>query len=115
MADKPIVWIGSSKDDVSAMSSPVKVSFGHRLRLIQQGKPVMDTKALSQIGAGVFELRESFDKNAYRLMYVVNLKHAVYVLHAFMKKSKSGIGLPKPDMELIVARLKRARQLDAES
>ncbi len=60
MADKPVVWIGSSKDDVSAMPSPVKVSFGHRLRLIQQGKPVMDTKALSRIGAGVFELRESF-------------------------------------------------------
>jgi len=47
-------------------------------------------------------------------VYVVNLKKAVYVLHAFMKKSKSGIGLPKPDAELIEARLKRAYSLDAE-
>ena len=47
-------------------------------------------------------------------MYVVNLKRAVYVLHAFMKKSKSGIGIPRPDAELIEARLKRARALDAE-
>ena len=47
-------------------------------------------------------------------MYAVNLKRAVYVLHAFMKKSKSGIGIPKPDAELIAARLKRARALDAE-
>jgi phage-related protein len=47
-------------------------------------------------------------------MYVVNLKKALYVLHAFMKKSKSGIGLPKPDAELIAGRVRRARDLDTE-
>jgi phage-related protein len=62
----------------------------------------------------VFELGERFDSNAYRLMYVVALQKAVYVLHAFMKKSKSGIGLSKPDIELIELRLKRAQALDAE-
>jgi len=71
-------------------------------------------KPLTQFGSGVFELRERFEKNAYRLVYVVNLKKAIYVLHAFMKKSKSGIGLPKPEVELIEARLKRARIQDAE-
>ena len=69
-------------------------------------------KPLSQFGPGVYELRESFDRNAYRMMYVVNLKKAIYVLHAFMKKSKSGIGLPKPDAELIAIRLRRAQELD---
>jgi phage-related protein len=59
-------------------------------------------------------LRESYDRNAYRLMYVLNLKKAVYVLHVFMKKSRSGIGLPKPDADLIDVRLRRARILDAE-
>jgi phage-related protein len=48
------------------------------------------------------------------MMYLVNLKKALYVLHAFMKKSKSGIGLPKPDAELIALRLRRARELDME-
>lgn len=62
----------------------------------------------------MLELRERFDSNAYRLMYVVALKKAVYVLHAFMKKSKSGIALPKPDADTIEARLKRARVLDEE-
>jgi len=47
-------------------------------------------------------------------MYIVALKKAVYVLHAFMKKSKTGIGLPKPDADLIAARLRRARSLDTE-
>ena len=69
-------------------------------------------KPLTQFGSGVFELRERFDKNAYRLVYAVSLKKAIYVLHAFIKKSKSG--LPKPDAELIEARLKRAHIVDAE-
>ena len=73
-----------------------------------------DTKPLAQFGSGAFELRESYDRNAYRLMYVVRLRKAVYVLHVFMKKSKSGIGLPKPDAELIRARLQRALKSEAE-
>jgi phage-related protein len=111
---RPIIWVGSSKDHISALPSPVKASFGHRLRQVQNGETPLDVKPIPQFGAGVFELRERFDRNAYRLMYVVNLIRAVYVLHAFIKKSKSGIGIPKPDAELIRARLKRARALDAE-
>src|SRR5579859_5594997 len=111
---RPVVWVGNSKDDISALPVPVKASLGHRLRQVQEGETPLDMKPLPQFGTGVFELRESFDKNAYRLVYVVNLEKAVYVLHAFMKKSKSGIGLPKPDAELIEARLKRARRFDAE-
>ncbi|MFI5022946.1 MAG: hypothetical protein ACHQRJ_15015 [Alphaproteobacteria bacterium] len=44
----------------------------------------------------------------------MNLAKPLYVLHAFMKKSKSRIGLPKPDAELIAVRLRRARELDTE-
>ncbi len=71
-------------------------------------------EAAAQFGTGLFELRESLDRNAYRLVYVVNLRKAIYVLHAFMKKSKSRIGLPRPDAALIEMRLQRARALDAE-
>lgn len=111
---KDIVWIGSSKDDISALPVPVKMSFGYRLRQVQQGKTPADMKALAQFGSGVFELREGFDGNAFRAIYVVKLKKAIYVLHAFIKKSKSGIGLPRPDVELIQIRLRRAQELDAE-
>jgi phage-related protein len=113
-ADKPLVWIGNSKHDISSMPPPVKVSFGYRLRKIQQGTPTTDTKALTQFGSGVFELREAFDKNAYRLVYAVKLKKAVYVLHAFMKKSKSGIGFPISEVRVLEARLKQALKEDAE-
>jgi phage-related protein len=112
---RPLLWVGGSKHDISQMPSPVKASFGYRLRRIQQGMPVSDVKALPQFGKGVFELRESYDTNAYRAMYVVALKKAVYVLHAFMKKSKSGIGLSKTDANMIRTRLKRAQELDVEN
>jgi phage-related protein len=111
---RPVVWIGSSKDDISAMPDPVKASFGYRLLAVQEGRTPEDTKPLPQFGSGAFELRERFRRNAYRLIYVVALKKAVYVLHGFMKKSKSGIGLPKPDAELIELRLQRAQALDAK-
>jgi phage-related protein len=111
---RELIWLGSSKDDISAMPKPVKGSFGYRLRRVQEGKPAADTKALPQFGAGVYELREAFETNAYRLMYVVRLKSTVYVLHAFMKKSKSGIGLPKSDVRLIETRLKRAIEMEKE-
>ena len=111
---RPLVWIASSKDDISSLPREVRASFGSRLYELQQGRTPLDLKPLPQFGTGVYELRESFDRNAYRLIYVVNLGKALYVLHAFMKKSKSGIGLPKPDAELIEVRLRRARELDAE-
>ncbi len=81
---------------------------------MQRGRTPLDTKPLPQFGISVFELRERFDGNAYRVMYVVALRKAVYVLHAFTKESTSGIALPRPDADLIELRLKRAQLLDAE-
>jgi phage-related protein len=111
---RPIVWIARSKRDLSAMPREVKVSFGLRRYELQQRKTPLDMKPLPQFGSGVYELRESYERNAYRLMYVVNLTRALHVLHVFVKKSKSGIDLPKPDAELIAIRLRRAHELDRE-
>jgi phage-related protein len=111
---RPIAWVGGSKDDLSAMPREVKASFGSRLFELQRGMSPLDMKPLPQFGTGVYELRERFERNAYRVVYVANLIKALYVLHAFMKKSKSGIGLPKSDAELIAARFRRARERDTE-
>jgi len=57
------------------------------------------------------ELVEDFDRNTYRAVYVAKLPDAVYVLHCFQKKSKSGIATPKPDIESIRRRYRMALEL----
>jgi phage-related protein len=61
------------KDDISALPGPVKASFGHRLHEVQEGRTPLDSKPLPSIGAGVLELRERFEGNAFRAVYVVSL------------------------------------------
>ena len=67
---RPVVWIAGSKHDLSTLPHEVKGSFGSRLYELQQGKTPLYIKPLSQFGSGVYELRENFDRNAYRMMYV---------------------------------------------
>ncbi len=62
-------------------------------------------------GAGVIEIVEDYDGDTYRAVYTVKFAEAIYVLHAFQKKSKSGIGTPKHALDLIEERLKRAKEL----
>ena len=64
-------------------------------------------------GASVIEIVEDYDGNTYRAVYTVRFAEAIYVLHAFQKKSKSGIATPKHDLDLIEERLKRAKELHA--
>lgn len=106
---REVRWLGSSKEDLSAF--PRKV-FGRALFDVQNGETPEIAKALPQFGSGVFELRDAFGGNAYRSIYIVKLAKAIYVLHAFMKKSKSGRGIPREDIRIIELRLKHARLLE---
>jgi phage-related protein len=111
---RDIRWLGSSKEDLSSFPREVKRVFGKALFDVQNGETPEIAKALAQFGSGVFELRDAFDGNAYRSIYVVKLAGAIYVLHAFMKKSKSGRGMPREDIRTIALRLKQARQLEED-
>lgn len=62
-------------------------------------------------GAGVLEVIENHAGDTYRTAYTVRFGEAVYVLHAFQKKSKRGIATPKRDVDLIRDRLEMARRL----
>ncbi|HEV2133851.1 MAG TPA: type II toxin-antitoxin system RelE/ParE family toxin [Terracidiphilus sp.] len=99
------------------MSLPVGVRkfFGHALNFAQQGEQHDAAKALKGFGsAGVLEVVENDAGGTYRAVYTVNFKEAVFVLHCFQKKSKSGISTPQADMEIIKARLKVAEALAKE-
>lgn len=62
------------------------------------------------VGAGVLEIIDDFDGDAFRAVYTVRFAGVVYVLHAFQKKSKVGIATPKSELDLIAQRLARARE-----
>jgi phage-related protein len=81
---------------------------GYAPFLAQMGKRhTIMAKTLKGLGGGtVVEVRESHEGNAYRAVYTVRYADAVYVLHAFQKKSKTGIRTPKPDLNLIEKRLR---------
>jgi len=106
-------WLGSSLDDLSAFPRDVKRGFGFSLRQVQSGVTPSSAKPLRQFGAGVYELRDAHQGDAYRAVYVVRLVKAVYVLHVFKKKSTAGIGMTKRVVATIEERLKRAQAIDA--
>jgi phage-related protein len=104
---KPLRWVASSKKDLMAMPEEVQDTFGYALHLAQVGQKHPDTKPLKGFGsAGILEVVEDFQGDAYRAVYTVRYAKAVYVVHCFQKKSTQGIATPKPDVELIKSRLK---------
>jgi len=104
---KPLRWVASSKKDLMAMPDDVQDVFGYALHLAQNGQKHPDAKPLKGFGsAGVLEVVDGFQGDAYRAVYTVRYAEAVYVVHCFQKKSTQGIATPKPDVELIRSRLK---------
>ena len=83
-------------------------TFGFELFLPQGGQHPPSARPLRGFGSGVVELIDDFDGDAYRAVYTVRFESAVYVLHAFKKKSKRGIATPKSELELIERRLRAA-------
>ena len=113
--DKTLIWIGSSKRDLIALPLDVRRFFGHALDFAQHGDQHDAAKPLKGFGgAGVLEVVENDAGGTYRAVYTVKFAQAVFVLHCFQKKSKSGIATPKEDMEMIRTRLKMAEALAKE-
>ena len=108
---KPVRWIGSSRDDVRAFPEPVRLRIGGALWEAQLGRKALWASPLRGFsGAGVLEVVDDNDGDTYRAVYTVRFTGMVYVLHAFQKKSKSGIATPRHEIALIEQRLKRARE-----
>ena len=107
---KPVRWVGTSRADLQRFPDEVRTDVGYALWIAQRGGHPPQAKPLRGVvsGAGVLELVERHDGDTYRVVYTVRFERAVYVLHAFQKKSKKGIKTPKHEIELIRARLKLA-------
>lgn len=105
---KPLRWRGSSQADFSSFPREVQRELGYALYLAQMGeRHVSMAKTLKGFGGGaVIEIKESDRAGTYRAIYTVRFAEAIYVLHAFQKKSKHGIRTPDAEMATIERRLK---------
>lgn len=106
---KPLHFIASSRRDLRELPEPVQDVFGSALLDAQYGELPEGARPFGEgVPREVMKLVEDYDGDTYRAAYTASFAEAVYVLHVFKKKSKSGIGTPQPDRELIRARLRAA-------
>jgi len=113
---KPLHWIGSSLDDLRALSDEVRDVFGFAINEAELGGRHIDAKPLKGFGgAGVLEVVADDRGGTYRAVYTVKFRSAVYVLHVFQKKSKKGIATPQAEIEKVKRRLKLAEQHHMEN
>ena len=97
-------------NDLLAFPEKVQKKIGAALSIAQFGGKLPGAKPWKGAGSVVFEIVEDYRSDAYRAIYTVKFADAVYVVHAFQKKSPSGIRTPRRDVELVAQRLKRAQQ-----
>jgi len=108
---KPVRWVGSSREDLRSFPEEVRRQVGGALWDAQLGMKAPFAKPLKGFrGAGILEIVDDFDGDTYRAVYTVRFAGAVYVLHAFQKKSRHGIATPRAELKLIEQRLGRARE-----
>jgi len=101
VSDKPLVWVGSSLDDTRTFPSEARRAVGYQLRRVQSGLMPTDWKPMTTVGPGVHEIRIRVG-GEHRVIYIARYAEAVYVLHAFQKKTRS---TPTADLDLARRRL----------
>ena len=108
---KPLRWVGSSRRDLRAFPAAVRRHIGQALFAAECGEEYPSVKALKGFGGrSVLEIVALDDSGTYRAVYTVRFRDTIYVLHAFQKKSKTGIATPQKDTDLIRQRLVAAEQ-----
>jgi len=100
---KPLTFLGSSRDDLREMPETVRHAIGVELMIVQLGGSPTDFKPIASIGVGAYEIRVRNVAGAFRTVYVTKFADAIYVLHAFQKKSQK---TAKSDLDLARRRYK---------
>ena len=110
-----LFYIASAERDLARLPESVKEEFVTALTVARLGGHPSSAKPWKGMGSGVLELVEDYRGDTYRAVYTVRFQEAMYVLHVFQKKSKTGSKTPQPDIEKVTKRLKDAEQHYAET
>ncbi|NEQ87593.1 MAG: addiction module toxin RelE [Moorea sp. SIO2I5] len=107
---KTVIWVGPSKKELLGFPEDVIDEVGYILYRVQKNKTHPHIKPLKGLSV-VFEIVSDYQTDTYRTVYAVKIGNAIYVLHAFKKKSNTGIKTPKQTIDLIKERLKQAQKI----
>lgn len=107
---KTIVWVGRARRELRKLPAPVRDVMGYALFLAQHGELHPAATRLRGDLRGLIEVRDDWRGDTYRVVYTDKLPRAVYVLHAFQKKSRRGGEIPQRARRTVQARLRAARE-----
>lgn len=111
---RQLIWVADTQRVLTKFPEAVQRHVGYALYQAQIGARHVDAKPLKNFAGGVLEVVSDHRGDTFRTVYTVKLEKAVYVLHAFQKKSKHGIATPQSELELVKQRLRRAIEIDSE-
>jgi phage-related protein len=107
---RPISWIKAARKDFDDFPRGAQIEMGRALTILAEGRMPDIAKPLTGFGAGVMELALRHRGDAFRVVYALRIDADIWVIHAFQKKSKSGIKTPRQEIDLIHERLKRLKE-----
>jgi len=108
---RPISWIKAARKEFEKFPDGAQSSGLAALTIAADGGKADIAKPFKGLGSGVFEIVLAWRRDAFRVVYAVQIDEEIWVLHAFQKKSTQGIKTPRHEVELIESRLKRLKEL----
>lgn len=108
---RPVSWLEPARKAFEAFPDEVRQTVFDVLTLAAEGGKARTVKPLKGLGSGVMESALRYRGDAFRVIYALQLDDDIWVVHAFQKKSKSGIGTPRNEVVLIKDRLKRLKDM----
>jgi phage-related protein len=107
---RPISWIKGARKDFEDFPQGAQIEMARALTILAEGRMPDIAKHLGGFDGGVMELALKHRGDAFRVIYALQIDDDIWVIHAFQKKSKSGIKTPKPEIDLIRERLRRLKE-----
>jgi phage-related protein len=108
---RPISWLKGGRKDFEDFPQGAQLEMARALTILAEGRMPEIAKPLTGLGSGVMELALKHRGDAFRVVYALQIDDDIWVVHAFQKKSKTGIKTPKQEIDLIRDRLKRLREM----
>jgi phage-related protein len=108
---RPVSWIKAARREFETFPEGAKSICLAALTIAAEGGKADVAKATRGLGSGVFEIALPFRGDAFRVVYAVQLREEIWVVHAFQKKSTQGIKTPQREIDLIKHRLKMLKEM----